>query len=357
MRSLLGIRAALILVFALALLAVSSHALAQGPEPSAADRSRARRLFEEATELEAKHEWTPAASKLGEALQIVETPGLRYHLAYCQEGQGMMIEALQNYERAQQMIAGGIKAPDVAELLAPKRDALLARIPKLRVRARAPAVIERVAVDGVPLAAAPSDEPIALNPGRRRVTVWAKGQKNPIEREVVLSEGRESNEEFVWSSNAPPPTPSAASPVSPAQLRGSEQGAPARSSGVPARTVVLIAEASLTAVALGVGIGFLVSSKGAGHDVEVLQDGLGEGNPCLNPPQEKVAACSALKEAIDRKKDHEQIAVGGFVAAGVGAVATVSTWLLWKPSPSSAALGVNVTPLAKGGALELRGRF
>ena len=115
-----------------------------GAEASAADRKRARRLFEEAAELESKREWSAATAKLEEALGIVETPGLRYHLAYCQEEQGLMVEALANYERAQQMIAGGTKAPDVAELLAPKRDALWARIPKLRIVARAPAVIDRV---------------------------------------------------------------------------------------------------------------------------------------------------------------------------------------------------------------------
>jgi hypothetical protein len=88
-------------------------------EASAADRASARRLFEEATELESRREWSAATAKLGQALEIVETPGLRYHLAYCQEEQGLMVEALRNYERAQQMIAAGTKAPDVAELLAP----------------------------------------------------------------------------------------------------------------------------------------------------------------------------------------------------------------------------------------------
>jgi hypothetical protein len=361
MRSFLRIRSALILASVTTLLVTASHAGAQGPEPSAAERSRARRLFDEATELETKREWVLAASKLQEALQIVETPGLRYHLAYCQEGQGLMVEALQNYERAQQMIAGGAKAPDVAELLAPKRDALLARIPKLRVRARPPAVIERVAVDGAPVTSAQSGEPIPLNPGRRRVTVWATGQSSPLEREVVLGEGRESREEFVWPSSAPAPaTPAGMAAASPPQPRGPEETAPVtQNSSGSARTVVLIAEASLTAVALGVGIGFWVSSKNAGDDAETLRSNLrATGGSCKKPvPTIFVMSCTALEDATHREEDHADIATGAFITAGVGAVATAATWLLWKPTPSSAALGVNVTPLAKGGALELHGHF
>jgi hypothetical protein len=334
------------------------HALAEGGEPSAADRSRARRLFEEATELEAKHEWSLAANKLQEALGIVETPGLRYHLAYCQEGQGLMVEALANYERAQQMIAAGTKAPDVAELLAPKRDALLARVPKLRIRARAPALLERVAVDGVVFTAGQASEPIRANPGRHKVTAWAQGRPTPQEREVVLSEGRETSEEFAWPDPAlaAAAIPAASGPL-PAQPDSTGSAEPRPSGRVEARTVVLIAEATLTAAALGVGIGFLASSRDAADDAEVLRSRLSStacgGNPAPNVAME----CAALVDANAREKDHERVAIGAFITAGAGAVATVATLLLWNPSRSGAALGVNVTPMAKGGALELRGRF
>jgi hypothetical protein len=339
------------------LLLASAQGMAQGGEPSAADRARARRLFEEATELEGKHEWTLAAAKLQEALGVVETPGLRYHLAYCQEGQGLMVEALANYERAQQMIAGGSKAPDVAELLAPKRDALLARIPKLRVRARAPAVLERVTVDGAAFTAAQASEPIPLNPGRRKVTVWAQGQSSPLEREVVLAEGRETSEEFAWPALAPAaaanPAPSGPLPPQPDRAEPSE---PAPSSGLSARTVVLIAEAAVTVAGTGVGIGFFLSSRDSARDADAIRAKL-EGNPCREPAPNVARDCAELQHENDRQKTHERIAVGAFITAGASAAAMVTTFFLWKPAPEGAALGVSVTPTAQGGALELRGRF
>jgi hypothetical protein len=357
MRSSLRIRAALMLSFLVTLLFASAQAIAQGGEPSAADRARARRLFEEATELEAKHEWSLAATKLQEALGVVETPGLRYHLAYCQEGQGLMVEALANYERAQQMIAGGSKAPDVAELLAPKRDALLARIPKLRVRARAPAVLERVTVDGAALTAAQASEPIPLNPGRRKVTAWAQGQPGPLEREVVLAEGRETTEEFAWPglALAAAANPAASGPPPP-QLDRAEPSEPAPSSGLSARTVVLIAEAAVAVVGIGVGIGFIESSRDAAQEAEFLRGTL-TGNPCGTPTPDVAARCAALADANDRERDHERIATGAFITAGVSAAAMVTTFFLWKPAPDGAAIGVSVTPTAQGGALGLRGRF
>jgi hypothetical protein len=288
----------------------------------------------------------------------VETPGLRYHLAYCQEGQGQMVEALANYERAQRMIAAGSKAPDVAELLAPKRDALLARIPKLRVRARAPAVLERVTVDGAAFTAAQASEPIPLNPGRRKVTVWAQGQSKPLEREVVLAEGRETAEEFAWPPLAPAAAanPAASGPLPPQPDRA-EPSEPAPSSGLSARTIVLIAEAALTVAGIGVGIGFIESSRHAAQDAEVARSGLPNRSACNNPTPDVRRKCAELVDANDRENLHEKIATGAFITAGASAAAMVTTYFLWKPSPDGAALGVSVTPTARGGALELRGRF
>jgi hypothetical protein len=143
-------------------------------------------------------------------------------------------------------------------------------------------------------------------------------------------------------------------------MHTAEESAPAaqRSGGI-ARTVVLIGEASLTAVALGVGIGFWASSRKASDDADSLTRKLqAAGGSCGGMvPANFTAACSALSDARDRQRNHEKVAIAGFIGAGVGAAATVTTFLLWKPSPSSTALGVNFTPLAKGGALELRGRF
>jgi hypothetical protein len=322
-------------------------------EPSGKERARARRLFEEAAELENAREWSLAAEKLSEALGIVETPGLRYHLAFCQEARSLMVEALANYDRAEQLIAAGNKAPDVVELLVPKRDALRLRVPKLRVSAQRPAAVERVAIDGILIARELVEQPIALNPGRHRVTVWAKDNPTPLEHEVTLSEGVTHTEQFAWPAAAP------AARAAPAAVRPAEAAAPPRPerAGVSARTVVLIGEASLTAVALGLGVGFHLSANGAESDAETLRSRV-PGNSACDPQLPTLPlACTELQQANQREKDHRLISQVALATAAAGAAATVVTWIFWKPASRDSTLGVSPTMTASAGGVELWGRF
>jgi hypothetical protein len=348
-------------VLALALLLAASVARADPPsaeaspkqaaarEPSAKDRARARRLFEEATELEGRREWSRAADKLAEALSIVETPGLRYHLAFCQEEQGLMVEALGNYDRVEQLIAAGNEAADVAELLVPKRDALRLRVPKVRVTARPPAQIDGVAVNGVLVARERMEAPIPLNPGNHRLTVWARNHSTPVHREVTAKEGATTVEQFAWSlAPAPVKKPLPPSPVA------SSEPPKAERSGISGRTVILISEASLTAVALGLGVGFHLSANRAGSDADALRAQIPSVNGCHTQPRQ--LACVQLSEANDREKDHRRISQVALITGAVGAGATVATWFLW-PASRDAALGVSAAAKADAGGVEVSGRF
>ncbi|HEX2673236.1 MAG TPA: hypothetical protein VHM25_20285, partial [Polyangiaceae bacterium] len=71
---------------------------------------------------------------------------------------------------------------------------------------------------------------------------------------------------------------------------------------------------------------------------------------------ELAIACSDLTTAL---ADHDRAATlsqVGFVTAGVGAVALLTTWLLY-PSPRANAAGFTVTPIAGLGRLGVVGRF
>src|SRR5688572_28856013 len=103
-------------------------ARAQAAEPTPAEIAVARKLFTEASELEQAKNWSGAEGKLREAVAIKETPGLRYHLGFCLEQQGKLVEALVEYDRADEMLARGVKAPDVAELVGPARDGVKKRV-------------------------------------------------------------------------------------------------------------------------------------------------------------------------------------------------------------------------------------
>src|SRR5450432_1242199 len=102
-----------LLVCAVAIGARLAHA-----EPTPAEISTARQAFESAVALEADQKWLEASTKLREALAIKDTPGLRFHLAHCEEQQGLLVEAALDYDRANELLQHGAKAPDVQKLLA-----------------------------------------------------------------------------------------------------------------------------------------------------------------------------------------------------------------------------------------------
>src|SRR5258708_182583 len=110
---------------ALAVLAMDRAAIADGPQP--AEIALARRLFADARPAEDAKDWPTAASKLREAISIKETPGLRFHLAYCEEQQGSLVEALVDYERADDLSAD--MNEEFRAQIPARRTALQKRIP------------------------------------------------------------------------------------------------------------------------------------------------------------------------------------------------------------------------------------
>ena len=156
---------------------VVASALAASPawadEPTATELAIARRLFKEATELEAEGEWELAASKLKEALQIKDTPGLRFHLAHCEERLGQLVEAMLDYDRARDLLAAGAKAPDVESLLEPARRSLEQRLPTLLVVIPADVPNLSIQLNGRTQARPVLGRPAPVNPGKYHVVVSA----------------------------------------------------------------------------------------------------------------------------------------------------------------------------------------
>src|SRR5690349_13113002 len=111
-------------------LAVLSASVVAHAQP-AESLETARRLFHEASELEDARAWAAAAAKLRQALTIKDTPGLRFHLAHCEEQSGELVEAERDYVRASELVQGGASAPDVEKLLPEATAALKSRIPTL----------------------------------------------------------------------------------------------------------------------------------------------------------------------------------------------------------------------------------
>lgn len=337
-------------------------------EPTAAEVAVARKSFAEATELEKAEKWVEAEAKLREALAIKETPGLRYHLGYCLEKQGKLVDALVELDRADEMLRLGAKAPDVEKLLASARERVKKSVGEVTVRLSANIKGAAVEIDGVAVKPALIGKGIPLNPGRHVLTAKKAG-RIPYRRELQVDPGGSVDVLIsMGEQSGGAATPAAGGAASGAGTTnaapaGSDDGGGSTGSSSAsaslsdaakpssAKTWVLIGEGVVTLGALGAGIYFngqAGDTKGEIDDAsKELEDRGYDDTVCAKPPDDAKSACSQLADLTDQRDRQKNYALAGFIGAGVGAVATVATFFLWQPSSkSSGARSVRVAPVA-----------
>lgn len=323
-----------------------------GPTPS--ELSVARRLFDEARAAEDAARWREAADKFRRAIAIKDTPGMRFHLARCEEEQGAFVEALVEYDRARELLDSGIRAADVEKLLSAARERVRAKVALLTVRL--PSGVQNVSVelDGKPLSAAVLGVPMPINPGEHRLRAVAVG-RTTFARELLLGTG----EVLQLAVELPVATtvPSVAAPVAAATPAPREPLT--EDSSVPTRTIVLVGEASLFAAALSTGIVFTVARSSASDRYEranrSVLDQVGGSDPdgtACSPPR---AGCVQLEEARQDRERAGAFALGGFVAAGVSGAALGLTYWLWPSGGAPADVRASVAPGYAG--LSVFGQF
>lgn len=327
-----------------------------GPTPS--ELSVARRLFDEARAAEDAARWREAADKFRRAIAIKDTPGMRFHLARCEEEQGAFVEALVEYDRARELLDSGVRAADVERLLSAARERVRAKVALLTVRL--PSGVQNVSVelDGKPLSAAVLGVPMPINPGEHRVSAVAVG-RTTFARELLLGTGEvlQLAVELPVATTVPPAASSVGAPVAAATPAPREPLT--EDSSVPTRTIVLVGEASLFAAALGTGIVFTVARSSASDRYEranrSVLDQVGGSDPdgtACSPPR---AGCVQMEEA---RQDHERataFAIGGFVAAGVSGAALGLTYWLWPSGGAPPDVRASVAPGYAG--LSVFGQF
>ncbi len=356
--------------FAFACALAVALTLRSGPllaDPSPTELAVARRLFEEASELEGQQRWKDAQGKLAEALAIKETPGLRFHLGYCFEQLGQLVAAQIEYERALDLIRGGAKAPDVQRLAEPAVARVQARVAQLTLRLPADAAGADVSLDGRKLAPGVIGRPAPIDPGRHQLRVTAS-ENRVANLELELREGEQRTLHVVLrrptqgaGPTPAPAAPSAAPQKAPEQKAASSAkanpkataAAPADSAGIGTREIVLIGEASAALVGLGVGIGYMIVRGDARERVEAAQAELPSSNDAcagmVTPP-----ACDDLSVALEDYDRAGVISTIGFVGAGVAGAATALTFVLWKPEKRPA---LSLGPGPGGPGLTLGSRF
>ncbi|MES1174849.1 MAG: hypothetical protein ABUL62_11030 [Myxococcales bacterium] len=346
------------LVAAAALAVRAAHADAPPPDISAA-----KQAFESAVTLEGEQRWAEAALKLRQAIAVKDTPGLRFHLAHCELEQGHLVEASLEYDRVSELLRQGAKAPDVQKLLGPARDALKGRIPRLTVELPPDLGAPATAVDGKPYPPSELALGVPLNPGRHLLRITAPGRR-PFEQVLQLSEAQAETVRPRLSVAPPPVTPAASAVPAPASSMSSPApGAPpapaSDKQSSSAKVYFLIGESVLTLAGLGVGIGGQLSASSASDRVVSAQRRIddvaaGDGSACNRA--ELIGACRDLQGAINDHDNATTLSEVGFISAGVGAVALVTTWLAYPDSPSSAS-SVRVQPVAGLGRIGLIGSF
>jgi len=340
---------------------------AASAEPSSAEISAAKQAFESALAAEAAERWADAALKLRDAIAVKDTPGLRFHLAHCETELGNWVQASLEYDRALELLRRGANAPDVQKLLGPARSELLRRLPRLTLEVPADVQVPLISIDQQPYPASELSLGVPLNPGPHELRVQAAGRR-PFERSLILQEG----DRIVLPVTLPVVAPTATAaqlsrkPEPPAKASPAPSPSPVAarpdSRSSPVKLYLMIGESVLTAAGLGVGIGFAVARGSATERIDSAQARIDAGSPenpaaCGGMPDAAVGdACADLSVAL---QDHDRAATWsqlGFVSAGVGAVALVTTWLVY-PSPRAQSSRFSLLPVAGLGRVGLAGRF
>jgi hypothetical protein len=308
-------------------------------EPTASELVLARRLFAEASALEEAGRWAAASEKLKEALAIKETPGLRYHLAHCEEQAGELVAASLEYARASELIRAGAQAPDVAQLLALADQRLVAQIPKLVLDVPADIQGVSVEIDGHPINPTVLRNPIPLDPGTHQVTAHAPN-RGDFKEQVELTVGQSHTLVLVFPQRGPAPPPATA--------KTTVQPSPAvpERRGVTSRTIALIGEGALAAAGLGLGIGFTIARANAADRVTRWQGEIDARSGSAGGGCQETATspeCAELRAAIDDHRRSSTLMTVGYVGAGVGLTAGVLTWVFWPKGNAhvSAAVGAD----------------
>jgi hypothetical protein len=325
--------------------------LARAAEPTPSEISVARRLFEEGKAAEDASRWREAAEKFRQAAAIKDTPGIRFHLARCEEESGALVEALLDYDRARELIDGGAKAVDVERLLPEAHERVRAKVAHVTLRLTDGMQHASVSVDGKAVSDSVLGLPLPINPGRHRVQATAPGRA-PFDKELQLGAGEKRDVLINPALASTPPASAAAPPVAtppaPARTRRA-----AVDTSVPTRTIVLVGEGSLLVAALGTGIYFTVARSSAQSDMDaanakMLKALMGrpvDGSTCFMPSNpDVIAACPALDAARADRDSAATWQMAGFIGAGVSAAALGLTWWLWPSASDEAKPSVAVGP-------------
>jgi tetratricopeptide (TPR) repeat protein len=159
----------------------SSSTSPSASAPTAAALEAARRKAKEGFELFQTGDYSGALAKFYEVAQVKATPQIRFNIARCRERLGQLVDALAEYENAEQQA----KADSMASIEKAAGEAaagLRPRIPKLTLKVDPSTAV--VKIDGTIYDAS---KEIALDPGAHSIEVSAP-KRQPTTKKITLAE-------------------------------------------------------------------------------------------------------------------------------------------------------------------------
>jgi len=220
----------------------------EAAEPTKTELAAARDLFARAEHDEDAGRWADAIEKLRRAASVKMTPGIRFHIALCEEKLGQLVAALGDYT-ATEASARSEGNKEVLDAIAEPLAALRARIPTLTIVAPPDPKDAEVSLDGGPLPVGLLGTPVPVEVGPHVVGAHAAGRL-PFSSNVTVSEKQSLTVEVRFP--APALSPEVAPPSEPRQ---SASGA--SSNLAPILTTV----GAVAVVGFGVGAYFISGSK------------------------------------------------------------------------------------------------
>lgn len=217
---------------------------------SSAQIASAKKWFAEGLALEEKGQFAEALSRFRQAMEVKKTPQIVFHVGLCESKTGELLEARSHYEEAI-ALAKEEKNAQVESATRAELDALVPRIPTLRIAVQSGSAPERVTIDDRELELSALDRALPLNPGSHRLkAIFAAGTVN---RTLELAEGQSASVDIAPPTATEPESPNpVAPPPKPAE-------APAPAPSPPA--VAPASEASILPWVL-VGSGVVLAAGG-----------------------------------------------------------------------------------------------
>jgi len=182
-----------------------------GAQPRAAraddDAATAQALFDEATALKAKEEWAAACPKFESSYKLDPALGTLLNLANCFEKLGKTASAWARWEEAYQWATKN--NDDRAEYAKTQRDALVPKLPKLKIIVTHPVAALSIVRDTASVSEAMYGAALPIDPGEH--TVFVKRDDEVLKTEKVkVVEAQSAEVSFDLAAiekAAPPPKP------------------------------------------------------------------------------------------------------------------------------------------------------